>query len=153
MKRVLFVCMGNICRSPAAEGILRHLAQKEGVDVHIESCGMGNWYEGALPDERMRTCAKTRGFVLSSKAQVFKPEFLESFDYILAADHEVLEQLYHYAPRPEQKAKIHLMTAFSETYKNQEVPDPFYKEDRVFDLVLDIVEDSCEGLLEDIKRH
>lgn len=149
MKAVMFVCLGNICRSPAAEGILRHMASEKGLgsELHIKSCGIGDWHIGQLPDERMRDTAKLRGIDLSSRAQQFKPDFFEEFDFILAADHEVLRDLYHYAGTPSHKAKIHLITAFSSTYKDQEIPDPYYQGDAAFDLVLDMIEDSCEGLL------
>src|SRR5690349_1295011 len=109
MPSILYVCLGNICRSPAAEGVMRHLKEKHQLnDLHIESCGMGDWHVGHLPDERMQRASKLRGFVLSSRAKVFDPNFLKRFDYILAADHHVLHELYTHAKTPENKAKIHL---------------------------------------------
>lgn len=154
MVAVMFVCLGNICRSPAAEGVLRHLASKHpDADIHIESCGIGDWHVGQLPDERMRDAAKSRGLVLASRGQQFKPEFLDKFDYILAADKAVLRDLYFHAKSPEHKAKIHLMTEFSSCYKGQEIPDPYYGGDPGFERVLDMLEDSCEGLIEQIKNN
>ncbi len=148
MAKVLFVCLGNICRSPAAEGMLRHMAaKKELEELIVKSCGIGDWHIGQLPDERMREAAQSRGLTLSSRAQKFHPQFLDEFDFILAADHEVLNNLYHYAKLPEHKAKIHLITEFSGSYKGQEIPDPYYASSGSFDLVLDMLEDSCEGLL------
>lgn len=154
MPAVLFVCLGNICRSPAAEGILKHLAKKKSppVDLYIRSCGLGSWHTGQLPDLRMQDAAKRRSIILSSRAQQFQPDFFEQFDYILAADHKVLNVLYQYAATPEQKAKLRLMTAFSSSYKEQEVPDPYYGSDASFELVLDILEDSCEGLLDHLDK-
>lgn len=154
MPAVLFVCLGNICRSPAAEAILRHLAAQNPnfANLHIESCGLGDWHIGQLPDARMREAAKTRGLTLATRAQRFRPSFFERFDYILAADREILNDLYHHAQTPEQKAKIHLITAFSHTYKDEEIPDPYYGGDAGFELVLNMLEDSCEGLLEQIKQ-
>lgn len=153
MVAILFVCLGNICRSPAAEGILRSLAAREYSDValHIESCGIGSWHVGQLPDERMRHTAKKRGLTLTSRAQQFKPEWFDRFDYILAADHEVINELHQFAKTSEQKSKIHLITAFSPCYKDQEIPDPYYQGEAGFEHVLDMLEDSCAGLLEKIK--
>lgn len=153
MAAVLFVCLGNICRSPAAEGILRHLAAQDPpfTNLHIESCGLGDWHIGQLPDLRMREAAKMRGVTLSSRAQRFRPSFFERFDSILAADREVLNSLYLFARTPAQKSKIHLMTAFSTTYQDEDVPDPYYSGDAGFELVLDMLEDSCMGLLDHMR--
>lgn len=155
MSGVLFVCLGNICRSPAGEGILRHMVSHEPAlhDLKIESCGMGDWHIGHLPDERMRQASSQRGVHLSSIAQRFKPHFLDQFDYILAADHEVLNDLYKHAKTPEHRAKVHLITHFSTLYKDQEVPDPYYGGEAGFELVLDMLEDSCQGLIHRLLEH
>lgn len=152
MSSILFVCLGNICRSPAAEGVLRHLIEQDPrlKDIVIESCGIGDWHVGQLPDERMRNSAKGRGIILSSRAQQFKSEFLDRFDYILAADNEVLRDLYRFARNPEHKAKIHLITEFSASYKGEEIPDPYFGGEGGFELVLDMIEDSCEGLIKQL---
>lgn len=152
MSSVLFVCLGNICRSPAAEGMLRHFAEKQGVKLHVESCGLGEWHVGNLPDERMREAAKDRGIILASRAQKFTPHFLDRFDIILAADNQILHELHRHAKTPDHKAKIHLLTAFSSLYKGEEVPDPYYSGDAGFAQVLDMLEDSCVGLLEFLQR-
>jgi protein-tyrosine phosphatase len=155
MTRVLFVCLGNICRSPAAEGVLKHLATRdpEFQNLHIRSCGMGSWYAGQLPDDRIRSAAKARGIDLISRAQLFDPNFLDEYDYIFAADHEVMHHLYRHTKTPEQKSKIHLFTAFSSSYPNAVIPDPFYQGDAAFDDILDIIEDSCEGFLTHLKKQ
>lgn len=151
--RVLFVCMGNICRSPAGEGILRHFASQDpSLAVYVESCGIGDWHIGQAPDQRIQEASKARGIVLTSLAQQFQHAFLDEFDYILVADKEVLKFLYHYAKTPDQKAKIFLMTAFSPIYAGQEVPDPYYQSNGAFELVLDMLEDSCQGLLQYIRQ-
>lgn len=153
MASVLFVCLGNICRSPAAEGILRRMAAGKPQFEHLKiaSCGLGDWHIGRLPDSRMREAAQTRGMDLTSRAQLFRPSFLDQYDYILAADRAVLNDLFRFAKTPQQKAKIHLITAYSSLYKDQEVPDPYYGGDMGFELVLDMLEDACQGLLDQIE--
>lgn len=151
--RVLFVCLGNICRSPAGEGILKHLvAQDTSLNLFVMSCGIGDWHVGQGPDWRIREASSARGIVLNGRAQQFQKAFLDQFDYILASDHEVLRDLHRYAQTPEQKSKISLMTHYSHTYKGQEIPDPYYGGSGGFDLVLDMLQDSCEGLLEHIRK-
>lgn len=153
MPSVLFVCLGNICRSPAAEGILRHLAEKGSrSDIYVESCGLGTWHIGQLPDERVQEATKKRGIILASRAQQFRFDFFDRFDYILAADHEVLNVLHQHAKTLDHKSKLHLMTAFSHGYVGVEVPDPYYGTDAAFESVIDMLEDSCEGLLEHIQK-
>lgn len=152
--RILFVCLGNICRSPAGEGILKHLsASKNRVDIFVDSCGIGDWHTGSLPDYRMQEAAKARGIALTGKAKQFRPPFFDEFDLILAADHEVMRDLQVYAKTANHKAKIHLMTEFSPTYRGQEIPDPYLYAGGAFDLVLDMLEDSCEGLLSYLKEN
>lgn len=149
----MFVCLGNICRSPAAEGVLRDMADKQGLkeQVQVASCGIGDWHLGHPPDQRIRQAASNRGIALTTKAKPFVPAFLEDFDYILAADHDVLEFLHRHAKTTEQKAKLHLMTAFAQAFRDQPVPDPYYEGAAAFEEILNILEDSCQGLLEEIK--
>jgi len=149
---VLFVCLGNICRSPAGEEVLRHMAKKQGVDVEVASCGLGDWHLGQLADDRMRKAASDRGIVLTGRAQILKDDFFDKYDYILAADHIVMQDLNRIALKPSYKAKINLMTAYSKSYPNQELPDPYYGGSADFNFVLDVLQDACEGLLEEIKK-
>lgn len=152
MISVMFVCLGNICRSPAGEAMLKQMIRKRGKseDFAVASCGIGDWYVGQMADQRMREAAGARGIVLVSRAQQFKREFLDNYDYILAVDHEVLKDLYHFAAEPNHKAKICLATAFSKSYLNQEIPDPYYGGGGDFELVLDMLLDVCEGFLNEI---
>ncbi len=148
MPAVLFVCLGNICRSPAAEGMLRKMAQEAGVeDLKVESRGLGDWHLGRLPDERMREAALGRGIILSMRASQIMPSDFEQFDPILAASHTVLLELLPLAQTAEQKSRIKLITSFSKNYPNQDIPDPYYKDAADFDLVLDMLEDSCHGII------
>lgn len=154
MTKVLFVCLANICRSAAAEGVLRRMVEKEGLskEVHVESCGVGDWRLGELADARMRAAAQTRGVVIATRAKQFKEEYLDTFDYILAADHEILKIIHHYAKGPEQKAKVHLITAFGSSFQGIVLPDPYYGGDAAFEHILDVLEDACEGLIKEIKK-
>ncbi len=154
MVSVLFVCLGNICRSPAAEGILKHhvVNDSSGIEVHIESCGLGDWHLGNLPDPRMRDAAKNRGLILTSRAKGFHPDYFDRFDYILVADHKVLNELYGRTSKPEHKAKMHLITHYSTTYRDQEVPDPYYDGEAGFENVMDMLEDACAALLAHLKQ-
>lgn len=148
----MFVCLGNICRSPAAEEILRVFVEKEGADAHVESSGIGDWHVGERADERMRKAAENRGFLLRSRAQQFQDKHFAHFDWIFAADRSVLEELFARAKTPEEKAKIHLMLAFSTSFPNGEVPDPYLEGADAFDTVLDMIEDGCQGIMEHLKR-
>jgi protein-tyrosine phosphatase len=155
MVSILFVCLGNICRSPAAEGVMNHLAKKitPSLELHVQSCGLGDWHKGQLPDERMRKTAKSRGIILTSRAQAFDQLFFDKFDYILAADHKVMYELHKWAKNPEHKAKIILITKFSKTYKDKEIPDPYYLDQGHFELVMDMMEEACQRLLEHLMEE
>lgn len=155
MVSVLFVCLANICRSPAAEGVLKQMAKKmtPAVDVLVESCGIGSWSVGQMPDERMRFAAGERGVVLAGRARQFNTNFYDEFDYILAVDSEVYNLLIQHAGRADQKAKVHLITEYSTGFHGQPIPDPYYSGDGAFDHVLDMLEDSCQGLLNHIRER
>ena len=152
---VMFVCLGNICRSPAAEEILRKKAEAHGLSdtLHIESSGIGSWHVGSLPDSRMREASSKRGYNLSGRAQIFHPSHFKQFDYILAADEHVLHELHSLARSPEEKSKIHLMTAFSKTYPHKNVPDPYYNGQAAFEGVLDILESSIDDFIDQLKNN
>lgn len=152
MTSVLFVCLGNICRSPAAEGVLKNQLKELDLDVHVESCGLGDWHTGQLPDSRMRKASESRGIVLSSRAQAFKRDFFDRFDYILAADNPVMYELHKWTEIPDHKAKIHLITKYSPLFKENEVPDPFYGEQAQFEHVLDMIDDACKGLVTHLSK-
>lgn len=148
--KVMFVCLGNICRSPAAEAMLRKKAAEANVPLHVESSGLGDWHVGQLADPRTRDSASRRGLILSGRAKKFETSYFDDFDYILAVDHHVLNHLKKFM-KPEQRAKLKLITHFSSAYKDIEVPDPFYGSEAAFEEVLDILEDSCEGFIKHIE--
>ena len=144
-RAILFVCTGNICRSPTAEAVLRHLAAQEGIELHIASAGIGDWHVGSAPDERAQHHAKSRGYDLSAlrARQVTKRDFVE-FDLILAMDRGHLRTLQRMAPA-EHRHKIRLFLA------QEDVPDPYYGGPEGFERVLDLVEAACRDLLRELK--
>jgi len=147
--RVLFVCAGNICRSPTAEGVMRALVRQAGLDARfeIDSAGTGDWHAGELPDERSRKAASRRGIVLESRARQVRDDDFEKFDHILAADERNLAGLRGRAPK-EAHVKLALLRSFDETaLPGAEVPDPYYGGARGFDDVLDMCERACAGLI------
>jgi protein-tyrosine phosphatase len=143
--RVLFVCTGNICRSPTAEGVLRHLAKEAGVDVHVESAGTGDWHVGHPPDERAQSHARGRGYDLSAqRARQVSARDFEAFDLIVAMDRGHLRILEQQCP-PAHRAKLRLLVA------GRDVPDPYYGGPEGFERVLDMVETACRALLQEMK--
>lgn len=144
--RILFVCTGNICRSPTAEGVLRHLAGEVGMELHVESAGIGDWHVGQPPDRRAQHHAKGRGYDLSAQRakQVRKRDF-ESFDLIVAMDRGHFEVLHDQCP-PQHRAKIRMLI------EGRDVPDPYNGGAEAFERVLDMVEAACLGLLHELKN-
>ncbi len=154
-KRVLFVCLGNICRSPGAEAVFRALIEKKGLggDFEIDSAGTSDWHEGEHADQRMQRHAQKRGYNLTSLSRTVKPETdFEEFDYIVAMDRENLKELKRIAPHTGYLRKLFLITDFSHKYDYDGVPDPYYGGEKSFELVIDLLEDASEGLLAYIQR-
>lgn len=152
---VLFVCLGNICRSPTAHGIFQRKVEQAGLldRVGVESAGTGPWHVGKSPDARAQAKARERGYDLSQLvAQQVAPQDFERFDYILAMDGNNLEELQLMAPE-HYHGHLGLFLDFAGQSHHREVPDPYYGGDRGFELVLDLVEDASEGLLAEIRRR
>ena len=144
-RSILFVCTGNICRSPTAEGVLRAMAGAQGIELRIESAGIGDWHVGNPPDERAQHHAKDRGYDLSAqRARQVRPSDFTDFDLILAMDRGHLRALERMAPR-EHRHKLRLFAA------GQDVPDPYYGGPEGFERVLDLVEAACRDLLQEFK--
>lgn len=153
MVRVLFVCMGNICRSPTAEGVFRAQVKEAGLEgeVEIDSCGTLGAHAGNPPDNRAQEAALRRGYDLSDlRARKVNGFDFSRFDYVLAMDRDNLANLLKMCPS-EHKEKVRLYLSFSRRYPNLEVPDPYYGGRLGFEQVLDMVEDAGKGLLKDIE--
>lgn len=154
--RLLFVCLGNICRSPAAEGIMASIVEKNGLQdvIEVDSAGTSGWHEGELPDERMRSHGERRSYDFNSPARKFRRSDFDDFDYILVMDRQNFATVRSMAEGRGQTDKIHMMTEFSRQYPYHEyIPDPYYGDASGFELVLDLLEDACEGLLQTIKKE
>lgn len=152
VQRILFICMGNICRSPSAEGVFRHLVESKELSeqFEIDSAGTGNWHAGNPPDTRAQLTAKQRGIDLSGlRARQVNVSDFDNFDLIIAMDNDNLENLRELCP-PTQHHKIKLLLSFSNSYHQTEVPDPYYGGDNGFETVLDMIEDSCDQLLKSL---
>jgi protein-tyrosine phosphatase len=154
--RLLFVCLGNICRSPTAEGVMRALVEEEGMSdsVMLDSAGTGEWHVGSPPDSRARTAARRRGVELGGTARTVRRSDFEDFDMLLAMDRSNVADLRALTRDEEQLAKVRLLREFdpqSVRTGDLEVPDPYYGAHGGFDEVLDIVHAACVGLLEHIR--
>ncbi len=145
--KILMVCLGNICRSPLAEGILKHKIREKGLDWYVDSAGTGGWHAGELPDRRSIKVAQKFGIdITDQRARQFKTADLDNFDVILAMDGANLKDLKYYAKHPEHKEKIQLIMNFARPQSNEEVPDPYY--DNRFQLVYDLLDEACDGVIE-----
>lgn len=152
MTRVLFVCMGNICRSPTAEGVFKEFIRKHRLEgsVEVDSAGTHGYHVGEPPDSRTQRAAASRGYDLSNiRARRVAPQDLDYFDLVLAMDRHNIDALMTIS-RPEHRKKIRLFMDFAKHFDDDEVPDPYYGLGHGFDLVLDMIEDASKGLVDDI---
>lgn len=153
MTRVLFVCMGNICRSPTAEGVVRKIIENKGLEeiIKVDSAGTHGYHIGEPPDPRTREAALRRGVDLSGlRARKVVPEDFERFDLLLAMDRDNLALLMR-GSRPEHHAKLGLFMRYASRFDADEMPDPYYGGVRGFELVLDMAEDAGQGLIETLQ--
>ena len=152
--RILLVCMGNICRSPTAEIVVRHFIKFNNLGgvIEVDSAGTHGYHVGEAPDGRTQRAASVRGYNLSQmRARKVARQDLDYFDLILAMDKSNLDNLQRMAS-PEQKQKHKLFMEYSKNFDDDEVPDPYYGLGHGFDLVLDMVEDASRGLVEELKE-
>lgn len=153
--RVLFVCLGNICRSPTAEAVLRAIAAREAPDlrIHIDSAGTGDYHIGEPPDSRAQAAARRRGYEMAQlrARQVHVSDF-ERFDLILAMDRSNLASLRQMAP-PAHRERVRLFMEFAPEADTPEVPDPYYGGPNGFEEVLDLVEEAARGLLRHLRER
>ena len=151
VKSILFVCMGNICRSPALQSTLEQLAKKKGIELHVESCGIGRVSIGQGADPRSVYAASQVGIEIKNKAQSFQSHFFTVFDAIFAVDGEILQALRELGG-PDRASKIHLATKWSRQYKDQPIGEPYYLGEDGFTLVMDQVVDSCKGIIDHLNE-
>jgi len=144
--RLLFVCSGNICRSPTAEAVMRRLVTEAGLasEIEIDSAGTGDWHAGESPDARAVAAAQQRGLAVGGIARQITPADFEDVDLVLAVDDENLQRLRRMAP-PGATARVRKLAA-------DDVPDPYYGGDDGFDLVLDLLEKDCQALLDELRQ-
>ena len=154
MVRVLFVCLGNICRSPAAEGVFYHLLRKEQLeqDIYCDSAGTSAYHVGQRADARMREVAEKRGYKLLSMARQVEPDDFEEFDYIIAMDRSNYDDLMELCPAKQFQNRIHQFISFTSS-QEPGVPDPYYLEQEGFSYVLDLIEEGCAAIIEKVKTQ
>lgn len=156
-KKVLFVCLGNICRSPAAEGIFKKMVDEAGLteQIHVDSAGTGGWHVGDSPDERMIHHARERGYDLTSlEARQFSaPEDFLTFDYILTMDNSNLRNVLNQDVKKEHHHKVKPLVTYCRIHAVEEVPDPYYDREEGFRHVLDLLEDACTELLTSLRKE
>ncbi|HKO50697.1 MAG TPA: low molecular weight protein-tyrosine-phosphatase [Polyangiaceae bacterium] len=154
--RVCFVCLGNICRSPTAEGVFRHLLEQAGLSARfaIDSAGTAGYHTGEAPDQRARAAGERAGVVVGGAARQFLVGDFARFDYVIAMDSANLKDLQRLAPGSEARAKVRLLRSFDpKAPKDAPIPDPYYGDEAGFDHVLELCRCACQHLLEEIRRE
>src|SRR4028119_647063 len=148
--KLLFVCLGNICRSPSGENIMNHLIEQAGFSDKIicDSAGTAGYHIGAPPDRRMTAAAERRGIILKGEARQFQKADFENFDLILAMDRDNYRDILSLDPTGKYRDKVRLMCDFATHHREREVPDPYYGGTEGFNQVIDLLLDACEGLLQ-----
>lgn len=155
MIKILFVCLGNICRSSAAEEVMRHVVRKAGLESEfvLDSAGISNYHQGEPSDPRMRLHAARRGYEITHLSRPVTYQDFFDFDMIIGMDESNLDALHDRAPGIEEERKLYRMTDFCRNHPDVDhVPDPYYGGDQGFERVLDLLEDGCAGLLEYLQR-
>lgn len=153
--RVLFVCMGNICRSPTGEGVMKKLVEERGLAdaIEVDSAGTISYHAGELPDSRMRDHAAARGYRLESRARQIRPEDLEHFDLVIAMDRDNLAGIRELDPKGRYAQKVRLLSEFLHGKWPKDVPDPYYGGAAGFEKVLDMIEAAAEQILQQLQSE
>lgn len=149
--RILFVCLGNICRSPAAEGIFKRIAHERGLNVEVDSAGTSGWHEGEPADGRMRRAARNRGYELTSISRPVRRSDFSRFDLLVAMDDSNYDNLRQLANTIEEDDKVVRMADFLDRKDFDHIPDPYYGGADGFDLVIDLLEEASENLASEIQ--
>lgn len=150
--KLLFVCLGNICRSPTAEAVAAHMLNKQGLNWPIDSAGTSDYHNGEKADPRSIEHARLRGYDVTSISRPVVPEDFAKYDYILAMDEANFRDLNALCPDPQYLSKIILMTDYCSTHDCRGVPDPYYGDKADFEKVIDILEDAVDGMIQKLKR-
>lgn len=153
---VLFICLGNICRSPAAEGIMKALVERRGLgeEFEIESAGIGHWHVGQLPDARMRKCGAEHGYRFDSRARQFQRADFKRFDTIVVMDQDNYRAVTSMASTEAERRKVARMADYLASHPGfTTVPDPYYGTYADFELVIELLEDACQGLLDALEQQ
>ena len=148
--RILFVCLGNICRSPAAEEIMRQMVEQKQMShlISTDSAGIGGWHVGQLPDIRMRKHGARHGYQFMSRARQFSTDDFDHFDLIVGMDRDNVDEIKAKARSPYDLGKVVCMADYLQHHPmHHSVPDPYYENDQGFELVIQLLEDACQGLL------
>ncbi|MEB3160618.1 MAG: low molecular weight protein-tyrosine-phosphatase [Synechocystis sp.] len=150
--KILFVCLGNICRSPAAENIMNHQIAAAGLTAMVEcdSAGTSSYHVGSAPDRRMTESLKKRGYAVAGRARQFQVEDFEEFDLILAMDRDNYQDILIQDRQGKYRHKVKLMCDYAQHFTDKEVPDPYYGGQAGFDHVIDLLEDACQQLLTEL---
>lgn len=153
--KVLFVCLGNICRSPTAHAVFQQRLEEQGLagKVVVDSCGTGSWHIGKQPDPRAMEAGLRRGYDLSPlRARQIEADDTEKFDYVLTMDRDN-QQVVASLTSDSSRTRPELFLRYATHYQEDEVPDPYYGDGDGFELVLDLIEDACDGLIRDIREN
>jgi len=155
VNRVLFVCLGNICRSPAGEGVFAHLVEKRGLSaqIQVDSAGTMGYHTGSPADSRMRQAATRRGYDLTSRARCFDPADFDRFDFIIAMDNQNLRDIRAQDPEGLHSENIYLLCDLIPGRRGEDVPDPYYGGSDGFETVLDLMEEAATHLIDEIARR
>ncbi|MBK6343873.1 MAG: low molecular weight phosphotyrosine protein phosphatase [Flavobacteriales bacterium] len=152
--RILLVCLGNICRSPMAEGVLRHLAQERGIAITTDSAGTGDYHVGEPPDRRAQAAMRKQGMAINDlRARQFTQADFDRFDLLLAMDAENLRNMRRLAPSPEHASKAMLIMDHAPHHPLREVPDPYYGGDEGFDEVFRMLKEASNQLLDGLEQR